>query len=518
MRKLSVPLPEKQPGEEIIAPQAGPQTTFLACGADIVVYGGAAGGGKTWGLLLDALRYAALEPVPGFGAVIFRRTSPQITAQGGLWDESSKLYPLAGGKPNRTMLSWDWPHHNSRIRFAHMQYDQDMYNWQGSQIPHLGFDELTHFGETAFFYMLSRNRSTCGVKPRVRATVNPDPDSWVKRFLAPWVDPDAPWHAEAGQVLRFYRENDTTCWLRPGEALPPHIKPEHIKTATFIPAKLSDNPALLKVNPEYEANIMALPAIERERLLGGPLAWTLRQDGNTFKRPWFPVVDAAPVEGPEGLRAIVRRWDFAATEPRKGYSDPDYTAGVKLGITSEGVIYVLDCILERLSPADVQALVKQTAELDGRGVAVRWEIEPGSAGKTVSQMYARLLAGWDARGVHSTGDKLTRALPFAAQAEVGNVRMARGAWNEAWLNQLCAFPSAIIHDDAVDATAGAYSDLVNRGVSLADLQRRAALRQQAARHAAAGTSPTTGLAHPESASASDNPPTAPAPDGFFWPW
>ncbi len=463
--------------------------------------------------MLDALRYAALEPVDGFGAVIFRRTAPQITAQGGLWDESSKLYPLAGGKPNKTMLSWEWPRYHTRIRFAHLQYDQDMYNWQGSQIALLDFDELTHFGETAFFYLLSRNRSTCGVKPHVRATVNPDPDSWVKRFLAPWVDPDweaeRGWRARSGETLRFYRDSDVTHWLRVGEPLPLGIEAERIKTCAYIPAHLSDNPALLRVNPDYYANLMALPAIERERLLGGPLAWTLRQDGNTFKRPWFPVVDAAPTAG---IRAIVRRWDFAATEPRQGYSDPDYTAGVKLALTDGGVVYVLDCVLKRLSPADVQALVKQTAELDGRGVAMRWEVEPGSAGKTVSQMYARLLAGWDARGVRSTGDKLTRALPFAAQAEVGNVRMVRGAWNEAWLNQLCAFPSASIHDDAVDATAGAYSDLVNRGVSLADLQRRAALRQQAI--ATAGGAHTAGPAHPETESA----PQSGAPDGFSWPW
>lgn len=456
--RWEVPLPPAAPGEMIIAPQPGPQTTFLACDADVVIFGGAAGGGKTWALLLDALRYAALEPVTDFGAVIFRRTSPQITAQGGLWDEASKLYPLAGGKPNKTMLSWEWPRHHTRVRFAHLQYDQDMYNWQGSQIALLDFDELTHFSDTAFFYLLSRNRSTCGVKPRVRATVNPDPDSWVKRFLAPWVDPDWEtahgWRARGGEVLRFYRDSDTTHWLRADAPLPPGIEADRLKTGTYIPARLADNPALLRVNPDYYANLMALPAIERERLLGGPHAWTLRPDGHTFKRHWFPVVEAAPASG--AFRAVVRYWDFAATEPRRGYSDPDYTAGVKLGVTGAGVVYVLDCVLERYSPADVQALVRQTADLDGRAVTIRWEIEPGSAGVTVSQLYSRLLAGWDARGVHVSGDKLTRALPFAAQAEAGNVRMLRGAWNDAWLSQLCAFPTSAVHDDAVDASSGAY--------------------------------------------------------------
>src|SRR5947209_1730770 len=90
----------------IIGPQPGPQTAFLASPADIAIYGGAAGGGKSWALLLEPLRHVH---VPDFGAVFFRRTGVQIRNEGGLWDESAKLYPHLGGRPREQALEWRFP-------------------------------------------------------------------------------------------------------------------------------------------------------------------------------------------------------------------------------------------------------------------------------------------------------------------------------------------------------------------------------------------------------------------------
>ncbi|HYU72928.1 MAG TPA: terminase family protein, partial [Ktedonobacteraceae bacterium] len=188
---------ETKPQEIVIGPQPGPQEIFLSSSADIVIYGGAAGGGKSYGLLLEALRHI---DNPEYGAVVFRRTYPEIMNEGGLWGESVSMYPLLGGKSSEDPPHWTFPS-GATIRFAHMQYGKDMYSWQGSQIPLIGFDELTLFTKAQFFYMLSRNRSTCGVKPYMRATCNPDADSWVKIFLAPWVHEDWPEEdrAESGE-------------------------------------------------------------------------------------------------------------------------------------------------------------------------------------------------------------------------------------------------------------------------------------------------------------------------------
>ena len=463
-------------------------------------------------MLLDALRYAALQPTKGFGAVIFRRTSPQITQQGGLWDEASGIYPLAGGKSNKTYLAWEWPQHGTRIRFAHMQHDTDRFNWQGSQLAYLAYDELTHFTQEQFWYLLSRNRSTCGVKPRVRATTNPDADSWVKTFLAPWVDDTYPFPALGGEVRYFSREDDTIHWYRPEDT-----PPDHAKSCTFIPAKLSDNPALLQRDPSYLANLMALPHVERQRLLYGD--WAVRPSGALFKRHWFEIVDAAPT-----LDRSVRYWDMAATEAATG-RDPDWTAGVLMGRVGADY-YILDVAHERLTPKGNEDLLLHTAQRDGVRVKVCQEQEPGASGKAMVDRYRTLLAGYDVHAVRATGDKITRARPFSAQAEAGHVKLVRGSWNDAFLNELCAFPQVGVHDDQVDGASGAFGQLV-RGNVYEEIMQRAEMRQELLAHQGIVTQ---GLAHPgntpETALVAPTPPDDPdplpatptLPNTFAWPF
>src|SRR5262252_4454379 len=177
--------------------QPGRQTEFLRSAADICIYGGAAGGGKTVGLILEPLRHATR--VANFTAVFFRRSTPQITNPGGLWDESQKFYSQLGGIPHIGKREWRWPR-GGKIKFAHLQFDNTVYDWQGAQIALICFDELTHFTAHQFFYMVSRNRSTCGVKPYIRATCNPDADSWVAEVLSWWIDQETgfPIPARAG--------------------------------------------------------------------------------------------------------------------------------------------------------------------------------------------------------------------------------------------------------------------------------------------------------------------------------
>ena len=160
---MAMTLPRMTPPTRanVIAPQPGPQTSFLSCRADVIIYGGQAGGGKTWSLLLDPLRHIS---VPTFRGVIFRRVAPQITNPGGLWDESMTLYPLVGGIPQRSRLEWSFPG-GAKIKFGHMQYEDDKLDWQGSQIPYVGWDEVTHFSEGQFFYLLTRQR-TCRASVR----------------------------------------------------------------------------------------------------------------------------------------------------------------------------------------------------------------------------------------------------------------------------------------------------------------------------------------------------------------
>ncbi len=178
--------------------------------------------------------------------------------------------------------------------------------------------------------------------------------------------------------------------------------------------------------------------------------------GALFRRDWFEIVESAPAE----LRQV-RAWDLAATDAKKA-DDPDWTAGVLLGKSKDNVYYVLDVRHVRSSPRQVEALVRQTAELDGRGVPIWIEQEPGASGVTLIDHYTRnVLAGWTIKGERSTGDKPTRAQPLAAQAEAGNVKLVRAPWNKDFLDEAEQFPlvGKNLHDDMVDATALAFQKL-----------------------------------------------------------
>lgn len=425
------------------------QEIFLSSPADIAIFGGGAGGGKSFALLLEPLRHISNRQ---FGAVIFRRTFPQIASQGGLWDQSMKLYPGAGGRPRLSDVSWVFPS-GAKFKFAHLQHESNVLDWQGSEIPFLGFDELTHFSEQMFFYLLSRNRSMCGVRPYVRATTNPDADSWVAKFISWWIDDNGYAIPERGGVLRwFVRIGGEIQWADSPEELKVQFGPDVIpKSATFVPALVQDNQELLRADPGYLANLHALSLVDRARLLDGN--WKIRPEaGKVFNRAWFNIVDAAPAGGKS-----VRFWDFAATEKKLRSDDPDYTVGGKLKEV-DGEFYVLDIVRERQEPAKIDRIVLNTATQDGRQTEIGWEIEPGSSGKKVSRQLATMLRGFIARGQYPVGDKVQRAKPAAAQAEAGNIHLVRGAWNSAFLAELHGFPD-LPHDDQVDGLSGAFNRL-----------------------------------------------------------
>lgn len=424
-------------------PQDGPQRQFLDAEADIVVYGGAAGGGKTWGLLLTPI-YKGHTHVPGFGAVFFRRTYPDITNEGGLWDEAGEWYPAYGATSRESPhLDWRFPS-GAKVSFAHMQHVKDRLRWKGSQIPYIAFDQLEEFEASQFWYMLSRNRSLCGVRPYIRATVNPDPDSWVKEFLAPWVDDEHPEYPfPPGQVRWFTRDGDTLIWVD-ADWRDPDGQPG--LSVTYIPATIYDNPILLSGDPGYLTRLRGLPLVDRARLLDSD--WNVRYEGNMFRREWFRIVDEAPAD----LETVGRAWDLAGTEEAKG-KDPDWTVGALVG-QKGGVWYVLDVVRERLTPAGVDDLMDQTAALDSRHIELHLQQDPGEAGKRGVQYHARRLKGYTVRWRRPTGDKVARAKPMASAAEAGNLRLVHGPWNRDFINECVGFPGRD-HDDQVDAVSWA---------------------------------------------------------------
>lgn len=172
------------------------------------------------------------------------------------------------------------------------------------------------------------------------------------------------------------------------------------------------------------------------------------RDGGIFKRQWFDIVDAAPADA---IR--VRGWDLAASTDQSAA----YTSGVRVSM-KDGIYYVEHAMRDRGTPADVERMIKNTATQDGAGVTISIPKDPGQSGIAQAHAYAKLLAGFDVRFSPESGDKEHRARPVAAQAEVGNVKIVRGDWNEDYINDMCAFPSGTFKDWP-DATSRAFARL-----------------------------------------------------------
>ena len=434
-------------------PQKGPQELFLSTPADVALYGGSAGGGKTWALLLEPLRHIANKK---FGGVIFRKEQTQIMQEGGLFDEAMNIYPLHGAtqvkapKPKFTFPS------GARIGFDLIS---DLASKQGAQYAFVGFDELTHFSKQEFFYILSRLRSTSGVKPYVRATCNPDADSWVAGFIAWWINQETglPIPERGGVVRYFAIVNELVVWADSKEEMLDVHGRELCKSFTFVPATVHDNRKLLDIDPNYLANLEALPLVDRERLLGGN--WKIKPAaGMYFRRHEARVIDQ--IKDP--VRKWVRSWDLAATEAdaiqtsKAKNKDPDWTVGLLYAELYNGRTVVADVKRFRKRGAEVETTIISTAGEDPPGTVVTIPQDPGAAGKAQAERIAQLLRAYNVKIIQISKDKVSRAGPVSSQWQLGNVSVVKAGWNDAFFSELEQFPDGA-HDDQVDPLSDAHS-------------------------------------------------------------
>lgn len=200
--------------------------------------------------------------------------------------------------------------------------------------------------------------------------------------------------------------------------------------------------------------------LEATRLSLGTYEWSaLYQqrprplEGGMFKRHWF----GEPVRVAPRVAQRVRYWDKAGTESAKA----DYSAGVLIARAPDGTFYVESVIRGQWSALQRETVIKQTAIADKElyGYVTIWvEQEPGSGGKESAEATVRNLAGFAVKTERVSGDKETRAMPYSAQCEAGNVKIVRGAWNTDYLDELTDFPNGT-NDDQVDGSSGAFNKL-----------------------------------------------------------
>lgn len=218
---------------------------------------------------------------------------------------------------------------------------------------------------------------------------------------------------------------------------------------------------VVSIEPDGEEDVFALETTTGNYIVWGLMssnsAGQLQQrpaprEGGMFKRHWLRPVDVLPKQ-----RVRVRAWDIANSVT--GY-DPDWTVGVLMSRGEDGIIYIEDVVRFRATPGEVEREIKATAILDGRKTIICLPQDPGAAGKHQSSYLTRQLHGFIVKIHRPTGDKVTRAGPFASQCEASNVRYLRAPWNETFLGELANFPNAR-HDDQVDAASDAFNELAD---------------------------------------------------------
>ena len=441
--------------------QPGFQEKFDESDADITIAGGSAGCGKSMMLLLKSAKHISNSE---YGAVIFRNTRPEITNEGGLWDESMKLFrAIPGATPRESVTDWSFAS-GAAISFGHTDKLQEKY--PGAQIAFIGFDELTSFEEKDFWFLMSRNRTTCGVKPTISATCNPDADSWVAKLIEWWIDQETGFAIpeRSGVKRYFYRIGEILHWGDSVEELaerfPDMAAIAPPKSLSFIPGSIYENKILLKTNPQYLSSLLALHPVLMERLLKGN--WKVKfESGNIFKRDWFEVIDRDSLGNLEPL-ALTRFWDFAATDKTVATKQSSYTASLKVGKLGD-TYYLFDLTAEQVGAETGTAALETTARQDGHRVRVRWELEGGSAALRYQVTLRNLLEGFDAHGIKPMGDKKTRALNWATLAYEGKVKVIRAPWNDLFFSAISQFDGSHIPmvNDVIDAISGGIQDLQN---------------------------------------------------------
>lgn len=397
-----------------------------------VLYGGAAGGGKSDALLMAALQYV---DVPGYSALLLRRTFPDLNKACGLIPRSQQWLKGSGAEWSTRDRRWLFPS-GATIEFGHMEHEEDKLNYQGAQYQFIGFDELTQFTKPMYTYLFSRLRRlrSAPVPLRVRAGSNPGGPGhdWVKaRFVSP-----------------------------------------QTATATFVPARVEDNPSLDL--EQYNEALNELDPLTRDQLRWGD--WDVHEGGR-FKAEWFKKrwqydelgrlkVPGFAFELPK-LTTIVTV-DPAATAEQQGdeeHGDPDWTAACVWAIlpTPRRDVALLE--VDRFREP-VESIVPRLARLTRRWKPAWMAFE--DCGFQAALLHeARRTVGCSVRGVRPRGrGKLERATPALIMAESGRLWLPQHApWLHEYESELLRFTGIDdAHDDQVDATSYMASE-VDQGLN-----------------------------------------------------
>ncbi len=449
----------------VLAPASVPQEQFLSSTSAITLYAGAMGAGKTFAIVLNMVKFAAMQ---NSTIVCFRRTMGEMKAGGGIWQEAvpifRKMFPDCKVRTNE--LEIYIPSTNSFLKFQSLQHQSDVDKALGAQYSAIFFDEAVTFPFDQFIIPLLGRLRNAKVKymPQMFWATNPKFDHgiyhWIKDF---YLDEYGIPLKEKSNIERwFVLQNNKPVWFdTKEEALVycdtlPAAGGHKITPRSFraIRAHVTDNEPLLRADPNYLSNLQALPTIRRRIYLDG--SWVAKEEeAGYFKREWCEVLPFPP----DTPRKKVRVWDQSSTLPSSAVPDPDWTRGSLVSKDSNSFYTVEDIKSLRDRPHKVEELIIATAKEDGSSVTVVLAVDPGAAGVAyANSMKARLAEmGFYVKLVKTNKSKLTRFLPFSSLAEAGRVRFCRAEWLEECFGELEVFSGTRngFHDDICDTLSDA---------------------------------------------------------------
>jgi len=462
-----------------------PQREALKSSADITIFGGANGGGKTAALVAAAGR-GIYEGDSGWTAAVFRRTYPELKQLGGVIDQSKRFYPNASEAYNKNESKYEYPF-GARVQFSHLQYEEDKEDWDGAELAFVGFDQLESFTQSQFTYLMSRLRAPeSEYQPHCFATCNPtNKEHWLFEMLSWWLDEDGYPDPEREDETRYYhRDGDEFTWVDGPDVLDDEgISPASVK---FIPSTVDDNP---HISENYKRQLNSLDAVDHQRKRYG--RWGVSRDDSPLSAHAIQVVD----EVPDDAGIPVRYWDLADTDASaEGAAQASHTAGVRavglqcqwticqhadlearescrywtrgapdgeqcpqcghetLDTRQRDILLVTDATWFQLEGSDKENRIESAATRDGQETHVGFEQEGGSSGKDVVRKWShRILPDHEVVGDRPTGNKRERMKLWVPMAQTGRLWVLRGGRARDYVDALVDMEPM----DVVDATSGA---------------------------------------------------------------
>lgn len=388
-----------------------------------LLYGGAAGGGKSEYLLFAATQFA---DDPNSHALIIRKSYRDLIRQDAILQRALEIWPDVPFKRDGYVFNFPG---GGTLEFGHLNDQNAHTNYQGGAWTFIGIDEAAQVPEYQQRYLMSRLRRSG--------------------------DSDVP--------LQFRLASN------PGDVSHNYLKTKYVLNKKdpdykFIPSFLDDNPTLDK--EDYKKNLEQLPPLERAQLLHGD--WEARIEGGMFDVSKIVIVDGEH-QLPKPVERWCRSWDLAGTIPDERNGDPDYTVGLKMGY-APGMFYIEDMIrMQDISP-DVEKMILNTARKDDIDVDVLVETQPGLGGKDIKRRYVELLSGYSYIPIAPRKSKEERARIPASNVEQGIVYLKAGSWNNVFMDELASFPLKDFHDDIVDALSQGTIHLSNSKVTITILK------------------------------------------------